>query len=200
MKIFHHRVNSSAHLAEVPPSDGVEIDLRTINGRIVLQHDPFLEGEEFCAWMKNWRGQELILNVKEDGLEEQLIRILNGFAATNYFFLDQSFPSIMKCLNFGIRDMAVRVSDVEPYQSAIQLPCNWVWLDCFYGNWDFLLTTVPELKAHGKRLCLVSPELVRSNSEIELGQLQRIIRENELYIDAVCTKNKTVWIDYESKA
>ena len=196
MKIFHHRINESHRLIDIPSHDGVEIDLRSMGERIVLQHDPFLEGEDLVSWLDHWNGQELILNVKEEGLENRILEILKLSSIENYFFLDQSFPFMIKSLNSGNRNVAGRVSDLESIETVLGLKCNWVWLDCFLGNWKYLIDAVPVLQSQGKRLCLVSPELVRTGSENEMRDLQNLIRENQLNLDAVCTKAKSMWAHY----
>lgn len=196
MKIFHHRINESNRLVDIPSHDGVEIDLRSMGGRIVLQHDPFLEGEDFISWLDHWNGQDLILNVKEEGLENGILEILKVSNIENYFFLDQSFPFMIKSLNSGNRNVAGRVSDLESIDTVLGLDCNWVWLDCFLGDWKFLIDAVPVLHSRGKRLCIVSPELVRIESKNELCVLQKLMAENQLKIDAVCTKEKSKWEHY----
>ena len=194
MKIFHHRINEAHKLTDIPSKDGVEIDLRSASGKIILQHDPFLGGEDFTSWLEHWSGQDLILNVKEEGLENRILEILDTFAVKNYFFLDQSFPFMVKSLNSGNRNVAARVSDLESIETAIGLDCKWVWLDCFRGDWNFIIDVVPVLQAQGKLLCIVSPELVRIETENELQNLQNIIAENQLNLDAVCTKSKSKWV------
>ena len=47
MKIYSHRVNTISALEKIDPSCGVEIDLRSKNGSLILAHDPFIEGELF---------------------------------------------------------------------------------------------------------------------------------------------------------
>jgi hypothetical protein len=197
MKIFHHRINQSSTLIDIPSLDGVEIDLRSMNGEIILQHDPLLDGEDFVSWLKNWNGQELILNVKEEGLEKRILEILESIGVENYFFLDQSFPFMIRTLNSGNKNVAARVSDLESSETALGLDCNWVWLDCFSGDWKFLIDVVPKLQSQGKRMCLVSPELVRINSTSEMQSLQSILRDNNLRLEAVCTKVKSGWENHE---
>ena len=87
MKIYSHRVNTISALEKVEPSYGVEIDLRTKGGNLILSHDPFAEGELFSEWLKYWRGQSLILNVKEDALENSILQYLN------FTIPPQIFPS-----------------------------------------------------------------------------------------------------------
>jgi hypothetical protein len=193
MKIYSHRVNSVAVLAELDPKYGVEIDLRTDNGNLILAHDPFTEGDLFSDWLKSWRGQSLILNVKEDALENSILQYLNEYGVSDFFFLDQSYPSIRRTIKSGLTKVATRVSDYEDLQTALKSGSDWVWLDSFSGEWDYLNEAVPVLAKNGQKTCLVSPELQRTNSSAELKILQEMILEKSLVITSVCTKLPEIW-------
>ena len=194
MKIFHHRINTSSQLVEIPSVDGVEIDIRSSGQDIILEHDPFKEGQLFTDWLKDWQGQSLILNVKEEGIEERTLEILSAYPNLEYFFLDQSFPLLARTAKSGNKNTAVRVSDLESVETALLMNCNWVWIDCFLGDWNFLPGVIRRLQDDGKKICLVSPELVRDNSLKELQVLQGILRDNNLFVQGVCTKRKELWI------
>jgi hypothetical protein len=198
MKIFHHRQNTALQLRGVPSVDGVEIDLRSSNGEIILQHDPFLQGEVLSDWLDSWDGQEIILNIKEEGIEDRVLDLMDRKRISHYFFLDQSFPFMMKLLKNKNTNTAARVSDLESVETALAINTKWVWVDCFNGNWDFLLHAVPKLQSAKKKICLVSPELVRNQSEIELDNLQALLKMNNFGIDGVCTKLKSKWAYYDS--
>jgi hypothetical protein len=193
MKIYSHRVNSVAALAEIDPKYGVEIDLRTNKGNLILAHDPFTEGDLFSDWLKFWRGQSLILNVKEDALENSILKCLNEYGVSDFFFLDQSYPSIRRTINSGLTKVATRVSDYEDLQTALNSGSDWVWLDSFSGKWDYLSKSVPALGKNGQKTCLVSPELQRANSSSEIKLLQEMILEKDLAITSVCTKLPEIW-------
>ena len=193
MKIFIHRVNQSSDLREIPSNFGVEIDIRTIGKEIILSHDPFFQGELFTDWLKSWKGQALILNVKEDSLETSILAILSKHQVSDYFFLDQSYPSIRKMIASGNSKLATRVSDFEDLETALISGSDWVWLDSFSGNWRFLQKAVQAIKENKQRVCLVSPELHRSDSNIELLELQGLIKNLDTEIDAVCTKFPKKW-------
>ena len=193
MKIFIHRVNQSSDLREIPSNFGVEIDIRTIGKEIILSHDPFFQGELFTDWLKSWKGQALILNVKEDSLETSILAILSKHQVSDYFFLDQSYPSIRKMIASGNSKLATRVSDFEDLETALISGSDWVWLDSFSGNWRFLQKAVQAIKENKQRVCLVSPELHRSDSNIELLELQELIKNLDSEIDAVCTKFPKKW-------
>jgi hypothetical protein len=193
MRIYSHRINTVKALKEVDPKYGVEIDLRSNSGVLILAHDPFTAGEEFSEWLKYWRGQPLILNVKEDALETFILEMLLGRGITDFFFLDQSYPSIRRTINMGVTKVATRISDFEDVETSLRSGSDWVWLDSFSGNWNYLIEAAPALNNIGKKTCLVSPELQRIDSSMELILLQKMITENNLQISSVCTKTPGKW-------
>ena len=193
MKIYNHRVNAKSTLQEIDPGFGVEIDLRTRLGSLILSHDPFMDGELFSDWLTCWRGQPLILNVKEDALENTILGVLSENNISDYFFLDQSYPSIRRVIGMGVTKVATRVSDFEDLSTALKSGSDWVWLDSFSGNWDYLPEAARMTTENGQKTCLVSPELQRVDSTSELTQLKELIFNNELQLTAVCTKKPESW-------
>ena len=193
MLIVRHRVNSRIELAVTPKSMGVEIDLRSRNDQIILEHDPFKSGELFQDWLEAWDHHFLVLNVKEEGLEERVVEILTRFGVDNYFFLDQSFPFMQKLIRQGNSQVAARASDLESVETALASGAGWCWLDSFLGDWKYLSNAVPRLNRAKIRTCLVSPELQRRDSDAELSELQGLILKYKLQIDAVCTKKMEKW-------
>ena len=194
MKIYKHRINSKSALETIEPNYGVEIDLRTKSDALILAHDAFVQGEIFEDWLSVWRGQPLILNVKEDALEEKILEVLKQHGVTDFFFLDQSYPSIRRVISMGITKVATRVSDYEDLATALKSGSDWVWLDSFSGSWEYLMEATMAIEGNGQKSCLVSPELQRKGSDAELEGLKTLIRENELLIDAVCTKKPESWL------
>ena len=63
MKLIAHRRNSIADLVATPRDLGVEVDIRSRGARLVIHHDPFADGEDFEAWIAQYRHGTLILNV-----------------------------------------------------------------------------------------------------------------------------------------
>jgi len=193
MKIYKHRINTKSDLENTDSIYGVEIDLRTQSGSLILSHDPFVGGELFTDWLTAWKGHSLILNVKEDALEDTILKILTLNGITDFFFLDQSYPSIRRTIGLGVKKVASRVSDFEDISTALRSGSNWVWLDSFSGNWDYLTDALSAIVDNGQKSCLVSPELQRPDSHLELIELKTRIEENQLKLDAVCTKNPESW-------
>ena len=91
MIIIKHRVNTSKELKKVDKDFGVEIDLRSNNKTIYLHHDPFKKGELFSNWVKNFNHKLVVLNVKEEGLEKKILKILRRNKVRNFFFMIKLF-------------------------------------------------------------------------------------------------------------
>lgn len=198
MLIIEHRINTSELLKKVPPHHGVEIDLRSNEDGLYLAHDAFCSGENFEDWLVAWRGQFIVLNVKEEGIEDRTLGLLSKFRVAEYFFLDQSFPFLQKLVRSGNGNTAARISDIESISTAVNAGAKWVWLDCFSGNWSYLKQISKELKEMQVKSCLVSPELQRPyDVHPEIEKLKIILKDIELLPDAVCTKNAEVWQNFQ---
>lgn len=194
MIIISHRKNSIKELQDTPTSHGVEIDLRSKGNNIILSHDPFKDGFLFDDWLNYYNHRFLILNVKDDGMEEKIISLLKKNGISNYFFLDQSMPSIIRSLKLGINDIALRISEYESVNDALLFKdqCKWIWLDSF-NNYYLSFSDFKKLKFYKFKLCLVSPEL-------QGGSIDDILKTKEFYnnkkinFDAVCTKKGNLWV------
>ena len=86
MEIISHRVNTISHLKKVDNNFGVEIDIRTYNNNLILQHDPFVDGELFEKWLQFYNHGTLVLNIKEEGIEFLVKKLLDKFKIKNFFF------------------------------------------------------------------------------------------------------------------
>lgn len=194
MNLIAHRRNTIVELQSTPPQYGVEIDLRSQGQKLIVQHDPFVDGEDFEAWLDHFRHGTLILNVKEEGLEERLIGLMAARGITDYFFLDQSFPFLIRWSKRGEHRCAARVSEFESIETAMTLAgqIDWVWVDCF-TRFPLDASGAQRLRSAGFKLCLVSPELQGRPAEVEIPALSAQLRVLELTPDAVCTKRPDLW-------
>ena len=194
MNIIAHRRNTIKELSQTPSKMGVEVDIRSLGNKLIIHHDPFVPGEDFEQWLASYKHGTLILNVKEEGLESNLISLMNRFGIDDFFFLDQSFPFLVKWARLGERRCAVRVSEYESVESALSLAglIDWAWIDCFTR---FPLSTDDAigLKNAGFKLCLVSPELQGRDPETGIPALRLLLKERNIKADAVCTKRPDLW-------
>jgi len=194
MKIISHRRNTVSELLATDTKYGVEVDIRSDGDRLITHHDPFVTGESFDEWINAYQHGTLILNVKEEGLESRLIGLMQSKGITDYFFLDQSFPFLVKWSKAGEHRCAVRVSEFESIETALTLSgkVDWVWVDCF-TKFPLSDDDAVRLRNAGFKLCLVSPELQGRDAEIEIPALVSLLREQNIESDAVCTKRPDLW-------
>ena len=194
MKLISHRRNTIAELRETDKKYGVEVDIRCQGQRLIIHHDPLVDGESFDEWIDAYQHGTLILNVKEEGLEARLIALMASKGIDDYFFLDQSFPFLVKWSKAGEHRCAVRVSEFESIETALTLASkvDWVWVDCF-TKFPLSEEDAVRLKNAGFKLCLVSPELQGRNAEIEIPALVSLLSARNIESDALCTKRPDLW-------
>ena len=128
MEILIHRRNTIDDLKVTSKEFGIEVDIRSYKEKLILQHDPFKKGDYFEDWIKYYQHGTLILNVKEEGLENKILDLLSINNINSFFFLDQSFPFIIKTLNKGENRLALRVSEFESIETALNLKNKAQWI------------------------------------------------------------------------
>ena len=98
MILIKHRVNTIKELVRINPKYGVEIDVRSDQNKLLLNHDPFKKGVDFDSFLKNFKHNFLIVNVKEEGIENKILNKLNKNKIRNFFLLDVTIPQLTKIL------------------------------------------------------------------------------------------------------
>jgi hypothetical protein len=157
MEIVLHRVNERARLADIPTHFGAEIDLRAEGSKLILHHDAFKSGELFESWLEGYRHGLLVLNIKEAGIESEVIRLVEARGIRRFFLLDVEFPYLYRASRLGERRIAVRYSEdesiftVQNYRHRV----DWVWIDT---NTRLPLEAESIQALRPFRTCLVCPE------------------------------------------
>jgi len=192
MLLIEHRVNTVEHLLSVPVEHGIEVDVRDHGGELCLSHDPFCGGERLADALAVYKHALIVFNVKCDGLEGEILKLVEKYEVRDYFFLDVANPTLVGLIRRGVRQVAVRYSEYEPLEFALAFAgrVDWVWVDCFTR-----LPLDPEsharLREHFK-ICLVSPELQkRPRGAIRSFRAQL----RDMPVDAVCTDYRDDWMD-----
>lgn len=190
MLLIRHRINTLEDLKSVDPSMGIELDIRYEGSRLILHHDPFTTGLDFEELLKNYHHAFMILNIKSEGIEEAVVALLRQYKVNNYFFLDVSFPALIKLWRGGEKNIAVRFSEYEPLEQCLALKdkIKWVWVDCF-NECPLDKEAFEHLREYFK-ICLVSPEL-QGHSTDRITEFREQLKEIE--INAVCTKRPDLW-------
>lgn len=195
MIIYKHRVNTIEELVDTPRELGVEIDIRSFGEKLILHHDAFIDAVTFSEWLLYFNHRSIILNVKEEGLEKRILEELGDAGITDFFFLDQSFPFLLKGALAGERRSAARLSEYEAIETIRCLTglVEWVWVDCF-TKLPVDERVVNELRnERGFKLCFVSPELQgRTDLRLVSAYVEKL-RSLGIKGDAVCTKLPHLW-------
>jgi len=195
MHYIAHRVNTIKELLKTPVEYGVEVDLRDYEDRLILQHDPFKKGEDFEEYLKHYNHGTIILNIKSEGIEYQVLELLKKYTVNNYFFLDSSFPMINSLSLKGEKNIALRFSEFEGIDTLCSMAgkVNWIWVDCF-SKLPITSNNYKILKDLKLKLCLVSPELQNQDSKVQ--SYKHYLQQEGIIFDAVCSKlhNINKWI------
>jgi len=195
MEYIAHRINTIEELKQIPSEYGVELDLRDYGRRLILQHDPFKDGEDFEEYLKHYNHGTMILNIKSERIEFKVLDLIKKYNIKKYFFLDSSFPMIYLLTNSGEKNIALRFSEYEGLDTILNMKSKvkWVWVDCF-TRLSITKKDYNILKQNGFNLCLVSPEL--QNQEHKLLEYKKYLIKEQIVFDAICTKmyNIKKWI------
>ncbi len=194
MEVIIHRVNSSSKLALIPNKYGVEIDVRDYKKELVLSHNPFQKGELLVNFLKKYNHGTLVINIKSEFIEFKIQKLLKKFKIKNYFYLDSSYPAIIKLVKKKNYKFAIRVSDYESFENVYKMypNCKWIWLEIF-KKVKLKKHELQHIKKNNIKICLVSPELHGKNKEIL--KLKNFIKKKKFSVNAVCTKfqKKKYW-------
>ena len=99
MEIIIHSINKIKKLKNIKPIYGTEIDIRSKGSQLILNHEPFQNGDNFENYLDEYHHGTLILNIKEHGIEKEVLRLLKIRPhIKKYFMLDVEFPFIIKSL------------------------------------------------------------------------------------------------------
>ena len=138
---------------------GTETDIRDIQGKLVISHD-MPQGNEITfeelLQIMGGRNLPLALNIKADGMANEILRLLKKYNHTNYFTFDMSIPDMVVQLKTELT-VFTGLSDI--LSPAVLLDqAKGIWLDCFNSDWydSKLVDTYLEM---GKSVCIVSADL-----------------------------------------
>lgn len=195
--IIVHRVNTIKSLKSIDTDLGCEIDIRTDGSQLILNHDPFKKGDNFIDYLDEYQHGTLVLNIKETGIENDVLDEVKKRKIKSYFLLDVEFPYIIRAFMRNENNIAIRFSEYETIENVITFKNNlkWVWVD--------LVSKIPINDFNFKilnqfNLCLVCPSLWNRSNEI-LKVKDELEKYNFKNI-SVITESKYIfhWINKEN--
>ena len=198
MELIAHRLNKIHELKRLSKKYGAEIDLRSNGSNIILNHDPHKKGEKLKNFLSYYNHGTLILNIKESGIENEVIKISKKFKIKKFFLLDVEMPFICKNKKNINKSLSVRYSEYESIDTVKKFINNvgWVWIDTF--------NKLPINKANIKVLkkfktCLVCPERWNRPQDISLYYKQMKLQKFFPNLVMTSQKNFSIWEKLISK-
>jgi hypothetical protein len=188
MLIIAHRINTIEGLKTIPKKYGVEIDVRCMGDRLILNHEPHKEGDDLEEYLKHYHHRFIIFNIKEAGIEEEVINLAKKYNIKDYFLLDVEYPFIYRATRkMDFSKIAIRYSEAEPIEFTLahKKMVEWVWIDT-NSVLPLDKDVVRQLKPF--KTCLVCPERWGRP-----GDIQKYIKKMRLLnfkLDAVMTALK----------
>jgi hypothetical protein len=188
--LFAHRVNTIEALQKVPETLGIEFDLRSDGDRVIVTHDPFTEGPTIEEFFPHVGPRPCIFNVKCEGIEARVLAEAAKAKITEFFFLDLSIPAAVKLWRQGETRIAVRYSELEPFEGVLAWAgrATWAWVDCFEA-WPADPAAWARV-AERFKVCLVSPELQGHGTDA-IARFRAGLGARRW--DAACTKRPDLW-------
>lgn len=204
--IFLHRQNN---LNEYYPS--IEVDVRSSPSGLVLEHDKLNFNKQYPEAKKlKTLSSNIILNIKESGIEEELIEIFNNL---DFYFLDSQIPDILRISKHypeHSHRFILRVSDVEHINVKLINMINpkYIWLDYSEFNSDFFnieeyivfvktVNSMIDIFELNTELILVSPELYSLDNLKLTTEIIERLKSEKLNRYSICTKFPELYKDLE---
>ena len=189
MEIIVHRINKIKDLKKVPYNFGIEIDIRSYKSKLILNHEPYQSGDSLDSFLKYYKHGTLILNIKEAGIEDSVIKKVTKKKIKSFFLLDVEYPYIFQSIKKKQKNVAIRFSEKESIQNAKYMinKFKWIWIDT--------LTKLPLNRDNIKILkkfktCLVCPERWGRSNDIKI--YKKKMKRLNFKPDAVMTSLKYV--------
>ena len=157
MEIVAHRINLINELLVVPMKYGCEVDIRSQDSKLILNHEPYLSGDRLVDYLDNYKHGLLVLNIKEAGIENDVLQLVRERNIPSFFLLDVEFPYLYRASRLGERAIAVRFSEDEPIELVDKYSklVDWVWVDT---NTKLPIDSKNILALSSMQTCLVCPE------------------------------------------
>ena len=195
MEIIIHRVNTVIELQKIKQNYGVEIDIRAWRNNLILNHEPFKNGEKLDDYLDNYNHGTLVLNIKEAGIEKEVLKVVRERPhIKNYFLLDVEFPYLYRASREREKNIAIRFSEDEGIETVKNYigKVDWVWIDT---NTMLPITEKNKNILNKFKKCLVCPE--RWGRPVDISYYKHKMKSLFFNIDSVMTSKEFVplWID-----
>ena len=179
-----HRINTISQLKNIDKKYGVEIDIRSFKSKLILNHEPYVKGDFLDDYLENYKNKTLILNIKESGIEDDVLKSIKKFNIKSFFLLDIEFPYIFKLIKKKNKNFAIRYSEYEiiAMLNDYKDKAKWAWIDT-----PNILPINKTNKVYFKKFktCLVCPE--RWGRKNDIKKYKKYFEKIKFYPTSVMT-------------
>ena len=112
---------------------GIEIDLRSDRNKVIISHDPFLNGLDFFKTVKKLKNFFVIVDMKSTGFSEKVLKVLNK-EKINFLFLNLiASEQIYLIEKNHSKNLFLRYSSIEKPNLTTKnfKKIKWIWFDFF---------------------------------------------------------------------
>jgi hypothetical protein len=193
--IVKHRVNSIKILKKTSKNLGIEVDVRTYNGNLILAHNNYKKKKKIFLreFIKNFNHKFLIVNLKEHNLANKIIKFFAN-KSIKYFILDIHPHEIIKVKDK--KNICARYSCFEPIHGPLKIKkfAEWVWID--YLNKTLITKKNFSLLYKNFKTCIVSPEVAGYKNISHIKKMKNFFKRNKIVPHMICTKKTSFWKNF----
>jgi len=193
--IVKHRVNTIKTLKKTSKNLGVEIDVRTYDGNLILAHNNYKNKKKIFLrqFIKNFNHKFLIVNLKEHNLANKIVKFF-ARKSIKYFILDMLAHEIIKAKNK--KNICTRYSYYETIHSPLKIKkfAQWIWID--YLNKTLITKKSFLLLRKNFKTCIVSPEVAGYKNISHIEKMKKFFRINKIVPHMICTKKTSLWKNF----
>ena len=198
MEIIIHKINTVKELRRIRKDFGTEIDSKSYKSKLILNHEPYKSGDLLENYLSTYDNGTLVLNIKESGIENDVIKLTKKYNIKSYFLLDCEMPYIFQKYKKNFRNMAIRFSEYEPIQISAKFinKIDWIWIDT-YTKLPVSPSNVKIIKKF--KSCIVCPERWGREKDIE-KYFNKMVNMKFLPTSVMTSKkNSFKWLKLMSK-
>ena len=165
---------------------GIETDIRDRDSNLVVSHDPskshntlLLEDILDLYSNKYFESGLIGLNIKSDGISNDVNDLLNRYGIINYFTFDMSIPEMLRYKDAGLRYLT-RLSEYETEPIMLD-SAEGIWLDAFKTEW-YDEKYIIRLLGITEKVCIVSSELHGRDYKRQWSLLKKLNNHNNIIL------------------
>lgn len=165
----------------------IETDIRDHNSKLIISHDPPNSSDKYIDFESlleaysalNCKNQILGLNIKSDGIGQEIKQALSVYDVQNYFTFDMSIPETLKYINQKLIFLS-RLSEYERNSEFSEL-CYGYWLDAFNSEWytEPFLNNLISIK---KNIFFISSELHGRDYNNQWKIIKKLLPNDKIFL------------------